>query len=97
MTDSRRNLLKRIETVVHNLVLDDSLVITEETKLTDLAEWDSLLHVTLVIALETEFDVRLDDKEASQSTAIRPILDLLEAKAGQASGAAPAEDAGWKR
>jgi hypothetical protein len=39
-----------------------------------------MLHVTLLMALEREFNVRLNSKEAGQSVAIRPILDLLETK-----------------
>jgi hypothetical protein len=34
------------------------------------------------MALETEFDVRFSAKEAGESVAIRPILDLLTVKLG---------------
>src|SRR5438874_7561439 len=84
LRNSRQALMERVQRVVRDMILNDSLVITEDTKLADIPEWDSLLHVTLVVALEMEFGVRLNAKEASQSIAIRPILDLLEAKsAGQ--------------
>lgn len=95
MTNFRQDLMERVQRVVQDMVLNDSLVITEDTKLTDIPEWDSMLHVTLVMALEREFGVRLNAKEASESIAIRPILDLLDAKTdghqGRFSG-----HTGWK-
>jgi acyl carrier protein len=86
MANSREDLLGRVRRVLKDVFLDDGLVIVEDTKLSDLAEWDSMLHVTLIMALENEFKVRLNAKEASQSVAIRPILDLLEIKLNPVGG-----------
>jgi acyl carrier protein len=80
MTSFRQGLMERVQSVLRDMFLNDSLVIADDTKLDDIPEWDSMLHVTLVMALEREFDVRLNAREASQSVAIRSILDLLEAK-----------------
>jgi acyl carrier protein len=80
VVDHRQEMLERVRRVLRDTFVDDRLVITEDTKLADISEWDSELHVTLILALEQEFDVRLTAKEASQSVAIRPILDLLESK-----------------
>ena len=80
MTHSRRDLMERVQRVVKETVLDDSLEITESTKLADIPEWDSMLHVTLVMALEREFGVRLSAKEADASIAIGPILAILASK-----------------
>jgi acyl carrier protein len=80
MTNFRQDLMERVGCILKDMFLNDSLAITEDTQLADIPEWDSMLHVTLVMALEREFNVRLNAKEASQSVAIRPILDLLEAK-----------------
>jgi acyl carrier protein len=79
MTSFRQDLMERVRRVLNDMLLNDS-VITEDTKLADIPEWDSMLHVTLVLAIEREFSVHLNSKEVSQSVAIRPILDLVEAK-----------------
>jgi acyl carrier protein len=81
MENFRQGLLDRVRRVLKETFLNDGLIITEDTKLADIPEWDSMLHVTLIMALENEFNVRLNAKEASLSVAIRPILDLLETKA----------------
>jgi acyl carrier protein len=83
MTDLRQDLLNRVRHVLQDIFLDDRLVITEDTKLAEIPQWDSMLHVTLIMALENEFSVRLNAREASQSVAVRPILDLLERKSNQ--------------
>lgn len=83
MTDVRQDLLDRIRRVLQDTFLDNRLIVTEDTKLADIPQWDSMLHVTLIMAIENEFSVRLNAKEASQSVAIRPILDLLERKRDQ--------------
>lgn len=80
MDNSRQALLDRVRRVLRDIFLDDDLVITEDTQLGDIPQWDSMLHVTLILALEDEFKVRLNAKEASQSVAVRPILNLLETK-----------------
>ncbi len=72
--------MERVQRVLKDMLLNDSLVITEDTKLDGIPEWDSMLHVTLVMALEREFDIRLNAREASQLVVMRRILDLLEAK-----------------
>jgi acyl carrier protein len=80
MDNFRQDAFDRLRRVLNNTFLNADLVFTEDTKLTDIPEWDSMLHVTFIMALENEFNVRLSAKEASQSVAIRPILDLLETK-----------------
>jgi acyl carrier protein len=95
MTDSRQDLMERVRSVLKDMFVNDSLVITEDTDLAEIPEWDSMLHVTLVMALERKFNVRLNSKEASQSVAIRPILDLLEAKL-TGHPRRSSEDTSWK-
>jgi len=85
MVTSRQELLKRVQRVFEEVFLDDSGRITEETQLSDIPEWDSMVHVTLVMALEREFDVRFNAKDASQAVAIRPILDILTPKLEKSS------------
>ena len=82
MAEVRRALLERVRRVLRDLFVDDSLAVTEDTKLVDIPEWDSMLHVTLVMALEREFGIRLNAEETDKAVAVRPIVDLLEIKLG---------------
>ncbi len=80
MANHRQEVLERVRRVLRDTFLNDDLIVAEDTNLADIPEWDSELHVTLVLALEHEFNVRLTAREASRAVAIRPILDLLESK-----------------
>jgi acyl carrier protein len=56
-----------------------------DTDMDTVESWDSLKHLTLVLALESEFGVSIPDEDAGAITSyplIRLVLrDLLEAKA----------------
>jgi acyl carrier protein len=56
-----------------------------DTDMDTVESWDSLKHLTLVLALESEFGVQIPDEDAGAITSyplIRLVLrDLLEAKA----------------
>jgi acyl carrier protein len=80
MTVARQDLLDKLRTVLRDLMLNDSLPVSESTQLAEIPEWDSMLHVTLVMTLEHQFEVRLNAQEAGSMTAVKPILDLLETK-----------------
>ena len=48
---------------------------------TDIEQWDSLGHITLVLALESEFQVRLSPDDATEMLSVASIKAVL-AKCG---------------
>jgi acyl carrier protein len=80
MMDLRQVLFERVQRVFRETLDDNSLRITKDTTQIDLSEWDSTFQVTLIMAIENEFDVRLSAKDASQLVSVCAILDLLESK-----------------
>jgi acyl carrier protein len=63
----------------------DVSTITPESSMDNIANWDSLRHMNLVLALEEEFGVTIPDEDAGNITSyklIKLVLDeLLQAKA----------------
>ena len=55
--------------------------ITETTKDEDLAAWDSLGHVNLMMALEQTFDIFLDVEDFSKLNSVPAIIEYLKNKA----------------
>jgi len=51
--------------------------ITETTKNKDLAEWDSLGHLNVMMALEQTFGVALDVEDFDRLTSIPKIIEYL--------------------
>jgi acyl carrier protein len=52
--------------------------ITETTKDKDIASWDSLGHVNLMMTLEQTFNVYLDVEDFPKLTSVPAILDYLK-------------------
>ncbi len=44
--------------------------------------WDSVQHLNLILALETQFGVEFEPEEIDQMKSIGKIASLVEAKAG---------------
>jgi acyl carrier protein len=55
---------------------DDGLVVTPDTSRHDVAEWDSVAHVKLILSLEEEFGIRFSEDEV---TSVQTVGDLLAA------------------
>lgn len=54
--------------------------VNDQTSNQNLAEWDSLGHITLVVELESTYGVSLSPDEALQATSVAAIKKLLAAR-----------------
>jgi acyl carrier protein len=54
--------------------------IREETVQADVATWDSLGHLNLMLMLEDQFAVSLDVDDMAKLTSVSAILDFLTAR-----------------
>ena len=51
---------------------------TEQTNANDIEEWDSLIHITLISAVEDEFDVSFDMKTVVSMKNVGDMIDAIE-------------------
>lgn len=51
-------------------------MITEDTRMDDLEEWDSLAHVMLIGELESQLGISLSVDEAVEITCVKELLEL---------------------
>ena len=72
--------VKRI--LVEALNLDEE-AIKPEAKLKDDLEIDSLSAVELALELETEFDIRIEDKELAKLVTVQDVIDIINVKKGE--------------
>lgn len=49
----------------------------EDLKYRDIPQWDSLGHMTLVAAIEDEFDVQLDTDQVIDLSSFKVAVDML--------------------
>ena len=81
MNNNRDELKRRLNEVFRETFDDDSLEIYGEMTARDVEEWDSLMHITLVVATEKEFGLQLNAAEVGQLKNVGEMLDILEQRA----------------
>lgn len=59
---------------------DDGIVIARETTAVDVADWDSLMHVSLMLAAEKAFDIRFSSAEVAELETVGELIDLIDTK-----------------
>ena len=78
--------LSRLTEVFRHVFEDDELTITRETKAADIESWDSLMHVSLILAVEKTFGVRFSSSEVSSLMNVGMLMELINAKKGASRG-----------
>jgi acyl carrier protein len=78
------SIFKQVQSVIAATLKVPPEKVSETTTDEDLAAWDSLGHVNLMIALEQEFDVFLDVEDFPKLNSVPAIMQYL-----QDNGAAP--------
>jgi acyl carrier protein len=70
-------ILVRIQHVFRAELDDDGLEVGLDTRQDDLKAWDSLAHIRLVSALESEFDIQFSLEEIEQANSVRKFVDAI--------------------
>ena len=79
--DNPRELIRtRLNGVFQDVFDDDDLQITEDTSAADIDEWDSLMHVTLIVATEKEFKIKLNAAAIGNLKNVGELVDILIAQ-----------------
>ena len=73
-------MLARLQSVFREVFDDESLSIERGTSASDIPEWDSLMHVTLIVNVEREFGVRFASSEIAGLQNVGELLDLIQRK-----------------
>jgi acyl carrier protein len=72
--------LDRLNAVFCEVFDDDDIKISPETTAKDVAGWDSLMHVTLIVSVERAFQTRFSSHEVASLKNVGELLTLIEAK-----------------
>jgi acyl carrier protein len=59
---------------------DDTLVITPELTASDVAEWDSLSHIRLMLAVERSFKIKFSAAQTAGLQNVGQLAELIRAK-----------------
>lgn len=78
---SQHPLIARLQPIFRD-ILDPALVLTEDLDASKVPQWDSLNHISLVVAIESEFGVELSAEELATLKNVGDMARLLAAKTG---------------
>lgn len=79
-----RDLMSELTQVFQDVFEDDDLVISRSTTAADVAGWDSLQHVTLILQVERRFGFRLSSAEVADLKSVGDLLDIVQRRLGAA-------------
>ena len=72
---------QRLQKVFQDVFDDETMQIHERMTAAEVADWDSLSHINLVVAVEKEFRVRLTTAEVRGLNHVGDFIALLSSKA----------------
>ena len=73
-------IYERLNEVFQDVFDDDSLTVTPNTTASDIEDWDSLSHITLVAAVEDEFRMKFSMKEVVEMKTVGEMVTLIAAR-----------------
>lgn len=79
---TRDEIKNQLNGIFRDIFDDSALEVTETMAATDVAGWDSLNHVTLIVAIEKKFKLRFMTREVQALKNVGGLMDLIQAKCG---------------
>jgi len=73
-------LMDRLNDIFCEVFDDDDIKITPEITANDVDGWDSLSHVNLIVAIESKFNIRFNQKELLSFKNVGDLLNCICSK-----------------
>lgn len=84
MPDRRASVIEILHEVFLQVFDLDEIEISDSLSAHDLDEWDSLSHITLIVAVESRFGFRFKAAELEGLKNLGEMIDLIEQRAPDA-------------
>ncbi len=77
---SREDVMEKVTEIFRDVFDDEELVILDSTNSDDIEDWDSLEHISLIVSMEKEFNMKFDIKEVNKLENVGEMIDLIMRK-----------------
>lgn len=74
---TRENVFERLNTVFQDVFNDENLKVNDATTAKDVEAWDSLKHITLLAAIEDEFEVEFSMGQTVSMKNVGEMVDFI--------------------
>jgi acyl carrier protein len=75
-----QEIYKQLTEIFRDLFDDDAITLTPETTAADVPEWNSLMHVNVVLAAEMRFNIKFQASELEALHNVGNLADLIQLK-----------------
>ncbi len=73
-------IVDRLTPIFRDVFSDNALVVTEELNAADVATWDSLSNINMIVAVEKAFGVKFSIKDVRNLKNVGELLELIKRK-----------------
>lgn len=77
---TQQEIYGRLTQIMQDVFDDDSIVATPEMTARDVKDWDSVNHVTLVVAIEEAFGIKFKSAELEKMKNVGQMVEQIEKK-----------------
>ena len=77
---THEEIMEIVRRIFREVFDDDTLEVNDSTNSSDIEDWDSLEHISLVISMENEFNLKFDLKEVNKLANVGEMVDLIASK-----------------
>ena len=75
---TREEIYEKLNAVFQDVFGDESLMVNDQTTAADVDGWDSLRHITLLAAIEDEFDIEFSMAQTIKMKNVGEMVDFIE-------------------
>lgn len=79
------DVLSELQPVFDDIFGEDSVPLTTETTSDDIATWDSVAHVSVIVGVEKTFGIMFDPDEMMEMESVGALVSAVRTKTGHGS------------
>jgi acyl carrier protein len=73
-------IYERLTSIFHDVFDDEDIVLTADLTADEVAEWDSLRHIQLILAVQKSFKIRFSAADILSLNNVGDLATLIKAK-----------------
>lgn len=77
---TQQEIYPRLTKIMRDVLDDDNLVVTPELTANDVEGWDSVSHITLIVAIEEAFGIKFKSAELEKMKNVGQLVEQIQKK-----------------
>lgn len=74
---NRENIYEKLNGIFREVFDNQDIIVKDETTASDVNGWDSLMHITLIAAVEDEFNIKFAMKDIVEMKNVGALVDII--------------------